>query len=171
MKRIGTLALCVVIAAGVLMSAGCREEARKEGHKDTKARIIELKKQFMTKTMDLDETTINKVIEVTDKYDQQKISLLKEHRINMEALKTALDSGKATDSDLKSLIDALNKGDEDLFALRQQEDKELSTFLTTRQLGRYLVFDDKFKRKMRRHIESGRYSNGDKRKGGKDDKR
>ncbi|MBN2224660.1 MAG: hypothetical protein JW765_08305 [Deltaproteobacteria bacterium] len=171
MKRIATLALCVVIAAGVLMSAGCREEARKEGHKDTKARITELKKKAMTKTMDLDEATINKVIEVTDKYNQQKISLLKDRRINIEALKTALDSGKATDSDLKSLIDSLNKGEADLFALRQQEETELSTFLTTRQLGLYLVFDDKFKRKIRRHIESERSSNRDKRKGGKDDKR
>lgn len=169
MKRLSTLALFVIVAAAILISAGCREEARKEGYKDVETRITDLKKNVLSKTMDLDETTLNKVIDVTDKYDKQKISLLKEHRKNMKALKTALDSGKATDSDIRSLIDTLNKGEEDLFTLRQQEEKELSTFLTTEQLGRFLVFDDKFKREVRRHVESGRESHKNKWKGDKSD--
>ncbi len=158
MKRAGRLALCAVIAVGILVSTGCREEARKERHKDIKTRITELKKHVLSKTMDLDEATLNKVITVTDRYDKQKILLLKQHRKNMEALKTALDSGKTSDSDLASLIDTLNKDEGDLLLLRQQEEKELSTFLTTRQLGSYLVFEEKFERAVRKHIESRRHS-------------
>jgi uncharacterized protein YicC (UPF0701 family) len=158
MKRLYLIALCSVIIVGLLLSSGCtkraREEARKERRGDIKARITELKKHAITKTMELDEATLNKVIEVTDGYDERKIALFKQRRENLEALRTALKSEKATDLEVKALIDALDKSDEDLFMLRQEEQKELSTFLTTQQLGRYLLFDEKFRREVRRHIES-----------------
>ncbi len=162
MRRLYVTALCSVIIVGLVMSAGCgkrsREETRKERHGDIKARITELKKHVMAKTMELDEATIDRVIKVTNGYDERKIALFEERRENLKALKTALKSGKATDPEIAALIDIVNKNDEDLLSLRQEEQKELSTFLTTQQLGRYLLFDEKFKREVRRHIESKRSS-------------
>jgi uncharacterized protein YicC (UPF0701 family) len=162
MKRIAVPALCILIAAGIMLSAGCREKEKKD-FGDVKARITELKREAMTRNLNLDEATVNRAIEVTEKYNQEKIALLNQHRENMDALKNALDSGNAADSDLKALIDALDKGEQDLISLRQQEREELSTFLTTQQLGRYLVFEDRFKKKLKRHIASKLYSRDKKR--------
>jgi Spy/CpxP family protein refolding chaperone len=160
MKRLYVTALCSVIAAGLVMSAGCGKKARfdtdKDHHGDIKARITEIKRHVMAKTMDLDEATINKVIDVTNGYDERKIALFKERRTNLDALRTTLKSDKTTDAEVKPLIDALNKNDEALFQLRQEEQTELATILTTQQLGRYMLFEEKFKHAVRKRIESRR---------------
>ena len=55
---------------------------------------------------------------------------------------------EVNENEIDAIIDDLLDIEEEVVSLREKEMKEISSLLTTEEFGRYLIFDERFKRKM-----------------------
>jgi Spy/CpxP family protein refolding chaperone len=130
---------------------------------DVKARIGEMKKTLMTRALDLDQATIDKIVAISDRYEEKRKTIRQARRETLKSLMVALKDKDTTDSEIKAIIDKLTKNEDELYNLRRQEQKELSKILTSRELARYMIFIVKFNREVTKIIARKRFSRGEER--------
>ena len=161
MNRSVAMTLSCLMIATVFSVVTVAAETRDIKEKEIRGRITELKKTLMGRSLDMDEATLNRIIDLTDRYDEKRKSINTQRKDDLKALFTALKTEEPKDSEIKALIDKLSKSEDELFSLRKQEQKELSMILTPSQMGRYLVFMEKFNRNVRKIIAGKRIRPGD----------
>ena len=150
MKNIvGTAIAVLLVFTSLSLGAEGDIEKKKE---DAKWRIDLIRKGMLAQELGLDEATLAKLVGINDRYDIERKKLFEERRDNMAALDKALSKEKSTDSEIDGIVNKLIGVEDKIYELRKKEMGELDKLLTTEQMGRYIVFNDRFNKEIMRII-------------------
>ena len=150
MKNIvGTAIAVLLVFTSISLGAEGDIEKKKE---DAKWRIDLIRKGMLAQELGLDEATLAKLVGINDRYDIERKKLFEERRDNMAALDKALSKEKSTDSEIDGIVNKLIGVEDKIDELRKKEMGELDKLLTTEQMGRYIVFNDRFNKEIMRII-------------------
>jgi len=127
---------------------------KKERHEKIRERIETLRMWRLTKVLDLDEATASRLFPLLNRYDKKRFWIERDVRKDMNALRRALE-GRNMD-ELQEILQRLEDRHNELQRLNDEERAELKKILTPEQQARYVLFQYKFKRDMRRMIEKAK---------------
>jgi Spy/CpxP family protein refolding chaperone len=127
---------------------------KKERHERIRESIETLRMWKLTKALDLDEATASRLFPLLNRYDKKRYRIEKTVRKDMRDLKRALEDRRM--SELQEILQRLEDKHRELQRLNDEERAELKKILTPEQQARYVLFQYKFKKDMRRMIEKAK---------------
>lgn len=119
---------------------------------EIKERVGELKKELLISRLEFDEATSEKLIVINEKYFELMMEKVAEKKDTMNALEALYMDEEVDEKKIDALIDDLFDIDEDIMTIRNKENKEISSLLSTEEFGRYLIFNEQFHREIRKVI-------------------
>lgn len=146
-----TLAVLLAFSLFASLSFGAQEDIEKK-KEDVKWRIDLIRKGLLAQELGLDEATLTKLVSINDKYDGERKKVIEERRDNIAALDKILAKENITESEINGIVNKIVGSEEKIFELRKKEMSELDNILTTEQIGRYILFNDRFNKEIRRLI-------------------
>ncbi len=148
------MVLSVAIVALCVSSAGAQASFR-DGHGDGQRRAV-LEKEFRARgeqlvreRLNLSPDQLSRLRDVNSRLDGQRHALVEQERTTRVALRQELARGSAADqSRVAELMAQSSDLQQQRFQLQQEEQKELSTFLTPVQLAQYFGLQAQLRQKM-----------------------
>jgi Spy/CpxP family protein refolding chaperone len=144
--------ITLLILSLVFAVTVCAEKTTDEKREDAKWRIDLIRKGLIAQELDLDEATLAKLTTLSDSHEKEMRAIMEERKKLMKDLETALEKEKVSDSEVKGIINKLVTAEEKIVTLRKKELGELEKILTTEQIGRYIIFNERFKREIRKLV-------------------
>lgn len=126
----------------------------KELREKIRNRIETLRMWRLTRALDLDEKTAARLFPLLNRYDKKREKIERGIRDDMDALRSALNDKRM--SELKDILESLEDKHRELQRLNDEERAELKKVLTPEQQAKYILFQYRFKRDIRRIIEKAR---------------
>jgi len=123
-------------------------------HERIRERIETLRLWKLTKALDLDEVTASRLFPLLNRYDKKRFRIEKAVRKDMGDLKRALEDGNR--NEIQEILQRLEDRHRELQRLNNEEMAEIKKILTPEQQARYVLFQYRFKREMRKMIEKAR---------------
>lgn len=120
---------------------------------------IELTRMWrLTKELDLDEKSAARLFPILNRYDKKRMDFEIERFRIMRQLREAINEDRGWNNDRKvdKLIERLESNKSALDRLREEERGELKKALTSKQMARYILFQQRFEHEMKEMIREHR---------------
>lgn len=159
-KHIFKIFLVLILVAGfsIYSSAEPPEDFEKPPSKEqiekVRMRIETLRMWRLTEALNLDEKTSAQVFPLISKYNKKRAEMEQSLRNGMMELKESLKEKR--EGNLKNIIDKLEEDHKALRRIKEEEWAELKRILTIEQQARYILFQHKFEREIRKIIAEAR---------------
>ena len=138
-----------LIAIAVLAFQPEEDTDRKEKIKE---RVGDLKMELLISRLEFEEATAEKIIEINERYFDLLGEKTAERKEAMTALEEIYMQDEVNEKEVDALIDDIFDIEEEVMNLRNKENKEIASLLTTEEFGRYLIFNERFHREIRKII-------------------
>ncbi|MBI5026409.1 MAG: hypothetical protein HZC12_06745 [Nitrospirae bacterium] len=122
----------------------------KEQMEKVRRRIATLKMWRLTQAIDLDEKTSAQLFPLLNKYDKKRVEIKNAMRDDMKQLREALKEKR--EGNLKNILDRLEQNRKALQGINDEEKVELKKILTIEQQARFIIFQQKFHKEIRKII-------------------
>lgn len=119
-------------------------------------RIDCMKRSQITKVLNLDEETSQKLFPLMDKFQEQRRQLRRRQMDLMKELKDELAKEPADSAAIKNTLDAFKRTQLEMAEMRTRQLDELGTVLTQEQVAKFVVSMPQFMRNMRDMMENVR---------------
>jgi Spy/CpxP family protein refolding chaperone len=123
---------------------------------EVRKRIELIRMWKLTEELNLTEETGTKLFPILHKYDEKRMELHKERRNTMNELRKALKDEATTDEAIEAAMDKWEKSAFAEFDLMRQQREELKGVLSPRQQAKFVLFQRKFHREIRKIISEAR---------------
>lgn len=132
------------------------EEAGEAKREEVRRKLETVRMWRLTETLKLDEKTSTQLASFLSSIDEKRRGLIKENREAIKEMRASLNAAKPDEGKLKAGIDRIERNQQAIQELRQKEISGVKGMLTTEQQARYLVFQQDFRREVRRMIAGAR---------------
>ena len=150
MKKLVMLLICVL----GIMSISWGESFRT--FKDLKKQVITLRNWELMQEFNLEGERATEVFNILKKYDDQREKILVKRRQLLKNLKEKVENPAIPEEELTKLIKEVKEIDVQLAKLRGKEIKALSKVFSIREIGKYVLFMERFPRMMREALRMHR---------------
>ncbi len=150
MKKLVMLLICVL----GIMSISWGESFRT--FKDLKKQVITLRNWELMQEFNLEGERATEVFNILKKYDDQREKILVKRRQLLKNLKEKVENPAIPEEELTKLIKEVKEIDVQLAELRGKEIKALSKVFSIREIGKYVLFMERFPRMMREALRMHR---------------
>jgi len=173
-KHVATILLVLFVMCGFTAQGFAETQEypdkppTKQQRDKVRERIETLKMWKMTKALDLDEATSEKVFPILNKYDKRKAEIHQELRDGMRSLRQSLSENRT--GELQDILSGLEENHKALQSIKDEEWAEMKKVLTIEQQARFILFRQEFDREVHRLIADAkdrRTGRGGKFKGGR----
>jgi len=147
------LLICVLVT----MSISWGESFRK--FKDLKKQVITLRNWELMQEFNLEGKRATEVFNILKKYDDQREKILVKRRQLLKNLKEKVENPAIPEEELTKLIKEVKEIDVQLAELRGKEIKALSKVFSIREIGKYVLFMERFPRMMRKALRMHKVQN------------
>ena len=127
-----------------------------ERRENIRKRIELIRMWKLTKELDLTEETGAKLFPILHKYDEKRVKLEKERRNIMNQLRKALENEATSDEEVEAAMDDLEKNALAASDLIRQQREEFKGVLSPRQQAKFILFQRRFHREIRKIIAEAR---------------
>jgi len=147
------LLICVLVT----MSISWGESFRK--FKDLKKQVITLRNWELMQEFNLEGKRATEVFNILKKYDDEREKILVKRRQILKNLKEKVENPAIPEEELTKLIKEVKEIDVQLAELRGKEIKALSKVFSIREIGKYVLFMERFPRMMRKALRMHKVQN------------
>ena len=147
------LLICVLAT----MSISWGESFRK--FKDLKKQVITLRNWELMQEFNLEGERATKVFNILKKYDDEREKILVKRRQILKNLKEKVENPAIPEEELTKLIKEVKEIDVQLAELKGKEIKALSKVFSIREIGKYVLFMERFPRMMRKALRMHKVQN------------
>jgi hypothetical protein len=141
------LVIGVLFAVSVYASPQLMRKDDKD-RTELRERVRMLRMWKLTEFLNLDEKTASLFFPILNKYDNERENLMKERREAVRELRKALRAEKIDPKNLTTLVDRINKVNDEFIGLSRREQAELFKVLTLEQQAKYILFRNDFEKKL-----------------------
>jgi Spy/CpxP family protein refolding chaperone len=127
-----------------------------EKREKIRKRIELIRMWKLTEELDLTEETGAKLFPVLRKYDEKWIKLQEARRNSIKGLRKALNDEATPDEEIEAAIDNVARNAVAMSELLRQQNRELKGILSPRQRAKFILFQRRFQREIRRMIAEAR---------------
>jgi len=127
--------------------------------KDLKKQVITLRNWELMQEFNLEGESATKVFNILKKYDDEREKILVKRRQLLKNLKEKVENPAIPEEELTKLIKEVKEIDVQLAKLRGKEIKALSKVFSIREIGKYVLFMERFPRMMRKALRMHRMQN------------
>ena len=127
--------------------------------KDLKKQVITLRNWELMQEFNLEGERATKVFNILKKYDDQREKILVKRRQLLKNLKEKVENPAIPEEELTKLIKEVKEIDVQLAKLRGKEIKALSKVFSIREIGKYVLFMERFPRMMRKALRMHKVQN------------
>ena len=127
--------------------------------KDFKKQVITLRNWELMQEFNLEGKRATKVFNILKKYDDQREKILVKRRQLLKNLKEKVENPAIPEEELTKLIKEVKEIDVQLAELREKEIKALSKVFSIREIGKYVLFMERFPRMMRKALRMHKVQN------------
>ena len=147
------LLICVLVT----MSISWGESFRK--FKDSKKQVITLRNWELMQEFNLEGKRATEVFNILKKYDDEREKILVKRRQILKNLKEKVENPAIPEEELTKLIKEVKEIDVQLAELKGKEIKALSKVFSIREIGKYVLFMERFPRMMRKALRMHKVQN------------
>ena len=147
------LLICVL----AIMSISWGESFRT--FKDVKKQVITLRNWELMQEFNLEGERATEVFNILKKYDDQREKILVKRRQLLKNLKEKVENPAIPEEELTKLIKEVKEIDVQLAELKGKEIKALSKVFSIREIGKYVLFMERFPRMMRKALRMHKVQN------------
>jgi len=147
------LLICVLVT----MSISWGESFRK--FKDLKKQVITLRNWELMQEFNLEGKRATEVFNILKKYDDEREKILVKRRQILKNLKEKVENPAIPEEELTKLIKEVKEIDVQLAELKGKEIKALSKVFSIREIGKYVLFMERFPRMMRKALRMHKVQN------------
>ncbi len=122
----------------------------KEQMEKIRKRIETLRMWKLTKALDLDEDTAAQLFPLLNRYGKKRAEIERNLREDMIALRDALKDRR--EGQLRDILERLKKNHKALQKINDEERTELKNVFTIEQQAKFVIFQQEFKREIRKII-------------------
>ncbi len=122
----------------------------KEQMEKIRKRIETLRMWKLTKALDLDEDTAAQLFPLLNRYGKKRAEIERNLREDMIALRDALKDRR--EGQLRDILERLEKNHKALQRINDEERTELKNVFTIEQQAKFVIFQQEFKREIRKII-------------------
>ena len=140
-----------------IMSISWGESFRK--FKDVKKQVITLRNWELMQEFNLEGERATEVFNILKKYDDEREKILVKRRQILKNLKEKVENPAIPEEELTKLIKEVKEIDVQLAELRGKEIKALSKVFSIREIGKYVLFMERFPRMMRKALRMHKVQN------------
>jgi len=153
MKKYGIIFTALISISVIGFAAlAFQPDENSDRREQIKERVGELKKELLISRLDFDEATSEKLIEINEKHFELMIEKITERKDTMDALETLYMAEEVDEKEIDALIDHFFDIEDEIMDIRNSENKEISSLLSTEEFGRYLIFNERFQKEIRKVI-------------------
>ena len=127
--------------------------------KDVKKQVITLRNWELMQEFNLEGKRATEVFNILKKYDDQREKILVKRRQLLKNLKEKVENPAIPEEELTKLIKEVKEIDVQLAELRGKEIKALSKVFSIREIGKYVLFMERFPRMMRKALRMHKVQN------------
>jgi len=127
--------------------------------KDLKKQVITLRNWELMQEFNLEGKRATEVFNILKKYDDQREKILVKRRQLLKNLKEKVENPAIPEEELTKLIKEVKEIDVQLAELRGKEIKALSKVFSIREIGKYVLFMERFPRMMRKALRMHKVQN------------
>ena len=127
--------------------------------KDLKKQVITLRNWELMQEFNLEGERATEVFNILKKYDDQREKILVKRRQLLKNLKEKVENPAIPEEELTKLIKEVKEIDVQLAELRGKEIKALSKVFSIREIGKYVLFMERFPRMMRKALRMHKVQN------------
>ena len=153
MKKLVMLLICVL----GIMSISWGESFRT--FKDVKKQVITLRNWELMQEFNLEGERATEVFNILKKYDDEREKILVKRRQLLKNLKEKVENPAIPEEELTKLVKEVKEIDVQLAELRGKEIKALSKVFSIREIGKYVLFMERFPRMMRKALRMHKVQN------------
>jgi len=124
--------------------------------KDVKKQVITLRNWELMQEFNLEGERATEVFNILKKYDDQREKILVKRRQILKNLKEKVENPAIPEEELTKLIKEVKEIDVQLAELKGKEIKALSKVFSIREIGKYVLFMERFPRMMREALRMHR---------------
>lgn len=150
MKKLVMLLICVL----GIMSISWGESFRT--FKDVKKQVITLRNWELMQEFNLEGERATEVFNILKKYDDEREKILVKRRQLLKNLKEKVENPAIPEEELTKLVKEVKEIDVQLAELKGKEIKALSKVFSIREIGKYVLFMERFPRMMREALRMHR---------------
>lgn len=134
-----------------------RGEAKRE---EVRKKIEAVRMWRLTEELKLDEKTSTRLASFLSSIEEKRRALMKANRTVIREIRDSLNTPKPDERILKAGLDKIEKNQQDLIELKEKELAGIKEMLSVEHQARYLVFQQEFRREMRRMIAGAQGGDG-----------
>ena len=127
--------------------------------KDVKKQVITLRNWELMQEFNLEGERATEVFNILKKYDDEREKILVKRRQLLKNLKEKVENPAIPEEELTKLIKEVKEIDVQLAELRGKEIKALSKVFSIREIGKYVLFMERFPRMMRKALRMHKVQN------------
>ena len=127
--------------------------------KELKKQVITLRNWELMQEFNLEGERATEVFNILKKYDDQREKILVKRRQLLKDLKEKVENPAIPEEELTKLIKEVKEIDVQLAELRGKEIKALSKVFSIREIGKYVLFMERFPRMMRKALRMHKVQN------------
>lgn len=124
--------------------------------KDVKKQVITLRNWELMQEFNLEGERATEVFNILKKYDDEREKILVKRRQLLKNLKEKVENPAIPEEELTKLVKEVKEIDVQLVELRGKEIKALSKVFSIREIGKYVLFMERFPRMMREALRMHR---------------
>ncbi|WP_066063890.1 hypothetical protein [Candidatus Desulfofervidus auxilii] len=150
MKKLVMLLICVLATMSISWGESFRT------FKDVKKQVITLRNWELMQEFNLEGERATEVFNILKKYDDEREKILVKRRQILKNLKEKVENPAIPEEELTKLIKEVKEIDAQLAELKGKEIKALSKVFSIREIGKYVLFMERFPRMMREALRMHR---------------
>jgi len=127
--------------------------------KDVKKQVITLRNWELMQEFNLEGERATEVFNILKKYDDQREKILVKRRQILKNLKEKVENPAIPEEELTKLVKEVKEIDVQLAELKGKEIKALSKVFSIREIGKYVLFMERFPRMMRKALRMHKVQN------------
>jgi len=127
--------------------------------KDVKKQVITLRNWELMQEFNLEGERATEVFNILKKYDDQREKILVKRRQLLKNLKEKVENPAIPEEELTKLVKEVKEIDVQLAELKGKEIKALSKVFSIREIGKYVLFMERFPRMMRKALRMHKVQN------------
>ena len=127
--------------------------------KDFKKQVITLRNWELMQEFNLEGKRATEVFNILKKYDDQREKILVKRRQLLKNLKAKVENPAIPEEELTKLVKEVKEIDVQLAELKGKEIKALSKVFSIREIGKYVLFMERFPRMMRKALRMHKVQN------------
>jgi len=128
----------------------------KERMEQVRKRVEMVRIWKLTEVLDLDQETADRLFPILRKYDRKRMELQRE-RGQLRRQIRQMESGRSGEKvDAEKLLEGIENTRTRMMEIEEQQNRELKKVLTPEQMVKYISFEERFRREMKRMMRESR---------------